>query len=364
MLREHFEGISDPRQRHKVQHSLLEIVIMTICAVVAECEAWYQIFHYCETKESWFRKKLKLKLKNGIPSHDTFERVFSLINPKELEACFFSWTNAVSVKTKGEIVSVDGKTVRGSKDAKAKALHMVSAWANKNQLVLGQVKTDEKSNEINAIPTLIELLDLKGCIVTIDAMGCQKEIAKKVIEAEADYVFGLKGNQSSLHDDTKLYFENEAVEKTTLTREKGHGRIETQEYFLETELDWLHQKPEWAGLNAIGMVRSRVLEKDILREETRYFITSLTDVETFSEAVRKHWGIENSLHWCLDVGFNEDKSRIRKDSSGENFSVIRKIALNILKEDDAKMSVKARRHRCAYDDDYLCKILFSGNRRL
>jgi len=364
MLREHFEILTDPRQSHKVQHSLLEIVIMTICAVVAECEAWHQIYHYCQTKESWFRKRLKLKLKNGIPSHDTFERVFSLINPKELEACFFSWTNTVSVKTKGEIVSIDGKTVCGSRDSKTKAIHMVSAWANKNQLVLGQVKTDEKSNEITAIPTLIELLELKGCIVTIDAMGCQKDIAKQITEAKADYVFGLKGNQSSLHDDVKLYFENEKIEQKVLTREKGHGRIETRAYFFETDIDWLHQKPAWVGLNGIGMVKSSVWEKDILREETRYFITSLTDVKTFSEAVRGHWGIENSLHWVLDVAFNEDKSRIRKDNSSENFAVIRHIALNLLKEDDAKMSIKARRHRCAYDDEYLSKILFSGNRKL
>jgi len=363
MLQQYFETLSDPRQRHKIQHNLLEIVIMTICAVVAECEAWYQIEHYCQSKKSWFRKHLGLKLANGIPSHDTFERVFALIDPQELEACFFSWTSAVSQLTKGEIVSIDGKTIRGSKGAETKAIHLVSAWANKNRMVLGQVKTDEKSNEITAIPTLIELLDLRGCIVTIDAMGCQKTIARAIVEKEADYVFGLKGNQSSLHEDVKLYFESEKISEQVTTKEKGHGRVETREYFLETEIDWLWQKPEWTGLRAIGAVKSSVWEKDILREETRYFITSLTDVRTFSEAVRGHWGIENSLHWVLDVAFREDASRIRKDNSGVNFAVVRRIALNLLKKDGAKMSIKAKRHRCAYEDDYLWKILFRSSRK-
>jgi len=226
MLQQYFESITDPRQKHKIQHNLLEIVIMVICAVVAECEAWYQIEHYCQSKKSWFRKRLGLKLKHGIPSHDTFERVFSLIDPQELETCFFSWTSVVSQLTKGEIVSIDGKTIRGSRGTETKAIHLVSAWANKNRMMLGQVKTDEKSNEITAIPTLIELLDLHGCIVTIDAMGCQKEIAHKAIEQGADYVFGLKGNQGSLHDDVKLYFNTELAKQKTITREKGHGRIE------------------------------------------------------------------------------------------------------------------------------------------
>jgi predicted transposase YbfD/YdcC len=363
MLQKHFEAISDPREKHKIKHNLLEIVIMTICAVVAGCDAWYQIFHYCETKKPWLKKTLKLKLKHGIPSHDTFERVFSLIDPKEMELCFFSWVDAVIELAKGEIVSIDGKTLCSSGDSEKKAIHMVSAWASKKNLVLGQVKTDEKSNEITAIPTLIETLDLNGCTVTIDAMGCQKKIAETIVEAGANYVFGLKGNQTSLHDDVKLYFDNEKASETTVTQEKGHGRIERRQYFLETNIDWLYQKPGWMGLNGIGMVKSSVWENDVFREETRHFITSVTDVETFADAVRAHWGIENGLHWCLDVAFNEDNSRIRKNNSGENFAVIRHIAMNLLKSDNAKMSVKARRHRCAYDDDYLWKILKSANRK-
>jgi predicted transposase YbfD/YdcC len=265
MLQKHFETITDPREKHKVKHALLEIVIMTICAVVAGCDAWYQIFHYCESKQTWFKRKLKLKLKHGIPSHDTFERVFALINPKEMERCFFLWVKAVVKLSAGEIVSIDGKTLCSSGDSENKAIHMVSAWASKKNLVLGQVKTDEKSNEITAIPDLIETLDLNGCTVTIDAIGCQKKIAETIVNAGADYVLGLKGNQTSLRDDVKLYFDNEIVSETAITREKGHGRIETREYFLETNIDWLYQKPDWAGLHGIGMVKSCVWENDILR---------------------------------------------------------------------------------------------------
>ena len=356
----HFENISDPRQRWKVDYNLLEIVVMTICAVISGGEHWEDIVDFSRVKKAWFQEKLGLVLKNGIASHDTFQRIFQMIKPEELEAGFLSWVGSVTQLTNGEIVSIDGKTVCGSRDAKTKALHMVSAWANANQLVLGQVKTEEKSNEITAIPTLLEVLELKGCIVTIDAMGCQKDIAKQITEAGADYVFGLKGNQTGLHDDVKLYFETEKVTKKTITHDKGHGRIETREYYLETEVEWLSQKPEWFGLNAIGMVKSSVWEKNALREESRYFITSLTNVKTFAKAVRAHWGIENSLHYCLDVVFHEDACRTRKDNSAENFSVIRKIALNILKNFPTKMSLARKRRKCEYDADFMADVLLSA----
>jgi predicted transposase YbfD/YdcC len=231
---------------------------------------------------------------------------------------------------------------------------MVSAWANANQLVLGQLKIHDKSNEITAIPSLLDLLELKNCIITIDAMGCQKEIARKIVDDnQSDYVFGLKANQETLYDDVKLYFDTTIASDRTITREKDHGRIETREYFLETDTDWLWQKPMWTGLSAIGMVKSTVTEKDITREETRYFITSLNDVKVFAKAVRAHWGIENSLHWCLDVAFNEDANRTRKDYSGENFAVIRRVALNTLKQFPVKMSLARKRRKCQYDADFM-----------
>ena len=359
-MRRYFETISDPRQPWKTDYSMLEIVMMTICAVISGCEHWEDIVDFCRVKETWFRERLGLTLENGIASHDTFQRIFQIINPEEMEASFLSWVRSITEKTKGEIISIDGKTVCGSRDTKAKAIHMVSAWANANQLVLGQVKTDEKSNEITAIPTLLDLLELKRCIVTIDAMGCQKEIAEKIVKAEADYVFGLKGNQTNLHDDVKLYFENMDVTNKTITKEKGHGRIETREYFLETDIGWLSQKPEWSGLNAIGKVKSKVWGKDVLREETRYFITSLTDVNDFAKAVRAHWGVENSLHWCLDVVFHEDYCRTRKDNSAENFAVIRHIALNILKNYPVKMSLARKRRKCQYDHEFMANVLTSA----
>lgn len=360
MIQKYFETITDNRQEWKIKHRLHEIIIMTICAVVAECEAWYQIEHYCRSKKDWFKKKLKLKLKNGVPSHDTFERIFAMIDPKEFEAGFRSWISETVRLIKGETVSIDGKTICASKDEEKRAIHMVSAWANKQKLVLGQIKTDEKSNEITAVPQLLEMLEIEGCTVTVDAMSCQKDIAKKVTEKKADYILGLKGNQQTLHDDVKLYFDNVTGPQKTVTKEKGHGRIEMREYYLETDIGWLWQKAEWTNLNAIGMVKSEVIEKDVCRKETRYFLTSLTDVEKFAKSTREHWGIENSLHWVLDVAFNEDNCRIRKDNSGENFAVVRHIALNLLKKDTSKMSMKSKRHRCAYDDDFLFHVLFES----
>jgi len=355
----YFESITDPRQPWKVEHNLTEIIVMTICAVISGCEFWDDIVDFCKVKQEWFKEKLGLSLENGLASHDTFQRVFQLICPEELEASFVSWVKSVAIKTSGEIVSIDGKTVRGSRDAKAQAIHMVSAWANANQLVMGQVKTDEKSNEITAIPTLLELLELTGCIVTIDAMGCQKGIANRIVDAGADYVLGLKANQSDLYDDVKFFLESEDVAAKVVTHDKGHGRIEMREYRLETDIDWLHQKPDWAGIQGIGMVKSSVVEKDILREETRYFITSLICAETFAKAVRAHWGVENSLHWCLDVTFGEDACRTRKDNSAENFSVIRRIALNVLTQFPTKMSLARKRRKCQYDADFMAEVLLS-----
>ena len=364
-MRTHFESISDPRQAWKVDNNLLEIVQMTLSAVISGYEYWEEIVDFCKVKEAWFREKLGLALENGIASHDTFQRVFQLIDPIELENSFISWVKSIAEQTKGEIISIDGKTLCGSRDAKTKAIHMVSAWANANQLVLGQVKTSEKSNEITAIPTLLELLELKGCIVTIDAMGCQKDIAKKITAAQADYVLRLKGNQTTLHDDVRLYFETATQtprfypSTSNSTKEKSHGRIEKRYYTLSEDIGWLSQKSEWAGLKSIGMVRSVVETNGKTTEETRFFISSLTDISLFSKAVRGHWGIENSLHWCLDVVFREDLCRTRKDNSAENFAVIRHMAVNILKKYPANMSLARKRRKCGYDPDFMADVLVS-----
>lgn len=277
MLQKHFETIEDPRQAWKTSYNLHEIIIMTICAVIGGAEYWEDIADFCRAKEGWFRERLGLRLENGVASHDTFQRVFALLRPEELERCFESWIRSVRVRTKGEIVSIDGKTLRGSRSEANPVVHMVSAWANHNQLVLGQVRTDAKSNEITAIPTLLEMLDVSGCIVTIDAMGCQKEIAKKIVEGQADYVLALKENHPDLLEDVRLYFQDTYPEtkrsqdiQRYVTKEKGHGRIETRVYCLSTDIGWLHNRASWAGLKAIGMVHSVTYGARERREETRY----------------------------------------------------------------------------------------------
>ena len=364
MWNEYFEGISDPRQAWKVKHKLFEIIILVIAAVTAECEAWYQISHWCRKKAEFLKEKLKLELSNGVPSHDTMERVFQMMKPEELESRFVLWTTAVMELMQGDSINIDGKTLRGSKDDETAAIAMVSAWANKEKLVLGQLKVTEKSNEITAVPALLDMLDVEDCVITSDSLNCQKEITAKITEKGADYVLGLKGNQKSLHTATEehfMYNPQSALCANTYTVESNRGRLEEREYWLETDISFLDDIPEgekWINLNAVGMVKSVVEKKGKPSFEIRYFITSLTDVERFAKSVREHWGIENSLHWCLDVGFNEDKQRMRKDNSAENFAVIRHISTNLLKRDTSNMSIKCKRHRCAYDDDFLLKILF------
>lgn len=366
MLKEHLEGLTDDRQPWKVKHNLLEIVVMTICAVIAGCDVWEDIFDYCRVKENWFRESLNMKLEHGIPSHDTFQRVWAMIHPEEFERCFRAWVSAVCQKTEGEIVSIDGKTVRRSGDSEKTPIHMVSAWANAQRLVLGQVATAEKSNEITAVPNLLEMLDIAGCIVTADAMSCQKEIAKTIVKKEAEYVLALKENHPLLYQETKEYFQaamNEpqnypAIEKTQ-TLDKGHGRIEKRDYYFSREINWYADREKWSGLTGIGMVHSRVEKNGQIAEDFRYYITSLADIQTFSRAVRKHWGIENSLHWCLDMTFREDYSRIRKDHSAENMAVVRHIALNVLQNFPAKISLARKRRRCSYDDDFFADVMRS-----
>jgi predicted transposase YbfD/YdcC len=366
MMQDHFRDLSDTRQPGKIRHNLLEIVVMTICAVIAGCDVWEDIVDFCRVKENWFKNSLHMKLENGLPSHDTFQRVWGMIEPEEFEKCFCSWVNSVCSVKENDIISVDGKTVRGSGGNGKSPIHMVSAWANQSQLVLGQIATEEKSNEITAVPKLLECLDIKGCIVTADAMSCQKEITKTAVNKGADYAIGLKDNQPNLRRDTAAYFldaladpKNYPEIQSTETKEKGHGRIESRKYYLTTSLNWLDDKMSWGNLNGLGMVRSKVEKNGEISEETRYYITSLTDVDIFAKAVRAHWGVENSLHWCLDMTFHEDHSRIRKDHSAENMAVVRHLALDILKHYPEKISLARKRRRCSYDDAFLAGVLQS-----
>src|SRR3990172_1341865 len=363
---EHFKDIEDPRIERGKLHNLIDIITIAICAVICGADTWEDIELYGETKHEWLKQFLELP--NGIPSHDTFGRVFSIISPVEFQRSFLNWIKAISESIEREVVAIDGKTSRRSYDkSKGKgAIHMVSAWATANRVVLGQVKTEDKSNEITAIPELLDILALNGCIVTIDAMGCQKNISAKIIEKGADYVLALKGNQGILHEDIKLFFQD--AKETSFkdihhdfyeTIDGDHGRIETRRYSIVSDIEWLEGKADWKEIKSIGMVESEREIGDKVTKETRYYISSLpSNAKLFGDAVRKHWGIENSLHWVLDVVFREDECRIRKGHAAENFAVLRHIALNLIREEKSiKRGAKGKRLKAGWDNDYLSKIL-------
>ena len=367
-FQDHFASLTDPRSSHapNQRHELIDILVIAVCAVICGAEGWEDIEEYGKAQAEWFAQVLDLP--HGIPGHDTFRRVLARLDAEELTQCFISWTGALSDLSGGDIVSLDGKTLRHSFDRAASktAIHMVSAWANANRLVLGQVKVDDKSNEITAIPKLLKLLDLAGATVTIDAMGCQKEIAKVITAQEADYVLALKENHPTLYDDVTLFFEDakrtdfaEIDHEHHETVDGDHGRIETRRYWITSDIEWLGAKASWSNLQSIGMVESCREIGEKVEIETRYFLTSLpADGVRFAQAVRQHWGIENSLHWVLDVSFDEDACRIRKDKGAQTFSVLRHIALNLLRRESRhKRGIKARRKRAGWDRGYLLQVL-------
>ena len=361
-----FGQLEDPRMNRQKKHLLLDIVAITVCAVIAGADGWTDVAKFGKAKEPWLRGFLKLP--NGIPSHDTFGRVFSLLDPQAFQEAFRDWVGAIQGRVQG-VVAVDGKTVRHSHDrSKDKsAIHVVSAWACEHSLALGQVKVNDKSNEITAIPELLDMLNLKGCLVTIDAMGCQVGIAKNIVEAHADYLLAVKGNQETLADDVEQEFKQAMADDFAHmdhlyfeTLDKGHGRVEKRQYWYTHDIQGLGTLERWPKLAGMVMCRaSRTLNGETSTED-RYFITSCAhnDVQKIAAAVRNHWGIENSLHWILDVAFLEDQSRIRIGYAAENMAAIRKIALNILKNSTSKTGgVKAKRLQAGWDDSYLQEIL-------
>jgi len=370
-LHEHFQGLEDKRRGAGKRHKLIDILTIAICGIICGADDWSGIEAYGQAKEEWLKGFLELP--HGIPSHDTFGRVFSWLDPKAFEASFLSWVQEVMEITKGQVIAVDGKTVRRSHDHAngQEAIHIVSAWAQKNRLVLGQVKVDEKSNEITAIPGLLRVLDITGCIITTDAMGCQQEIAATVIEKGGDYILALKENQGHLYEDVRELFAGAIevsffdVEHTYAeTANKNHGRIEVRECWAITDPDFTHYLrgfENWKGLRSLVKLSCQRQTSTGTSQDDRYFISSLkTPARQMLQAVRGHWSIENSLHWVLDIAFREDESRVRKDHAPENLSVLRHIALNLLKQDlSKKLGIKNKRLVAAWNNDFLIH-LFTG----
>jgi predicted transposase YbfD/YdcC len=360
-LMEYFAKIEDPRRKTKnKKYPLIEVIVIAFLAVMSGADGWESIERYGVMRKKWLGKFLTLA--EGIPKHDVYRRVFGAIRSELLESCFMNWVRDIKQNIKKEVIAIDGKTVRGMATqsrfkvgTEVKAIHLVSAWATENELVFGQVQTEEKSNEIQAIPVLLEQMAITGCIITIDAMGCQYEIAEKIIKKEADYVFSLKGNQESLYEEVKEYwdmldFEKPAAEqgnyirfRSVSTYDEKHGRKEMRDYAVSDDIEWLRGEfPQWKSIKSIGMVEStRETGIGEGKTERRYFISSLgCDEELFAHAVRAHWGIENRLHYILDVVYGEDASRVRKDYGPRTLALIRKIALTIARSDkESKTSI-------------------------
>lgn len=363
----HFHTLKDFRQEKKVKHKLIDIVTIIVCAVASGAETFSDIALYADCMEEWLKSILELP--NGVPSHDTIERIMRWLDPAEFRKCFLSWVRGVAKLTNGEVVAIDGKALRGSKDGEKGPVYMVSAWARANGIVLGQMKVNEKTNEIKAIPELLKILAIKGCIVTIDALGCQKDIAKGIIEKEANYVLSLKGNHPLLHEEIEHFFADSRKDGFKDVAydyheeySKGHGRIERRRYWTTEKIDWMTVKEEWKGLKSIGMTECVREINGVKTTDVRYHLCSIPqNAKQYAAAVRGHWGIENSLHWVLDVVFMEDGSRIRKDYAPENMALVRHIFYNLLKNDKAtKLSMRQKKLKAEWSHDYAMSLVF-GN---
>jgi predicted transposase YbfD/YdcC len=360
-VKEFFTDLPDPRIDRTKEHDLIDILMIAIVAVICGADDWNMIEEFGKKKQIWLQSFLGLR--NGIPSHDTFNRVFSMIDPQKFGSCFIKWTNSICQLTDGEIISIDGKALKGTAEpSKGKScIYLVSAWASENKLMLGQQKVAEKSNEITAIPSLLEALVVKDCIITIDAMGCQTSIAEAIIKKDADYILALKGNQGLLHQQVQQSFEKEKPIEFNTELDLGHGRIEKRTCSVISDLKWIDEPEKWVGLKTIVKIDSVFEEKSTgkISQDSRFYISSLeANSSKINTAIRKHWLIENSLHWCLDLAFEEDNSRIRKGFADQNFALLRRIALNLLKNNTtSKLGIKNKRIIAGWDDGFLSQLL-------
>ena len=374
-LIEHFKDLPDPRVERTKDHDLIDLLVIAVCTLLCAGESFNDMEDFGHAKHDWF--KTFLTLRNGIPSHDTFNRLFAALDPKQFLDCFLRWTQSLRQVVAQEIVALDGKALRRALNADQSVKYVVSAWAESNGLVLGQLKVSDKSHEITALPQLLRVLELSGCIVTVDAMGCQKKIAKEIIEADADYVLALKGNHETVHEEAKTFLD-EIVAETSKPRpvgaklskaaanlavletvEKDHGRLETRRYYQSAEVSWFADRAQWEGLQSVGMVEAIREISGARTVERRYYLSSLPlGVETFARAVRGHWGVENKLHWVLDVCFREDQSRARAGYAAENLATLRRLALNLLRrEKTKKRGIKGKQLNAGWDHAYLLRLL-------
>lgn len=371
-LIEHFQQVSDPRVKGRCDHELVDVLVIALCCLLCGGETFNDMEDFGRAKRKWF--KTFLRLRGGIPKHDTFNRVLAALKPEAFLDCFMRWTQSVRATVAQEIVALDGKALRRALNAGESPRVIVSAWAASNSLVLGQIQVPDKTNEITAVPQLLRALELSGCIVTLDAMGCQKEIAREIIEADAGYVLALKGNQGQCHQEIKNFLDDAVARhheraparknKMPLahkeTVEKDHGRMETRRYWQSGDLDWFADRKEWEGLRSVGVVESvRQVGEQAPTVERRYYLSSLeVDVEKFARAVRGHWSVENSLHWVLDVQCGEDRSRARAGHAAANLATLRRLALNLLKrEQTRKRGIKGKQLNASWDHNYLLRLL-------
>jgi predicted transposase YbfD/YdcC len=371
-LIEHFKTLPDPRVNRTKEHELVDVLTIGVCTLLCAGESFNDMEDFGRAKAAWF--KTFLALRNGIPSHDTFNRVFAALDPQHFGECFMAWTQSLRTAVAQEIVALDGKALRRALAADQNSKVIVSAWAQSNGLVLGQLKVADKSNEITALPQLLRALELSGCIVTVDAMGTQKAIAKEIKEADADYVMALKGNHEVVHDEVKTFLDATVTEHTaqpvrpsraaaTLaqleTVEKDHGRTETRRYYQSGELDWFADRVKWEGLQSVGLVEAVREVQGKVTVERRYYLSSLpVAVATFAKAVRGHWAVENSLHWVLDVQMGEDDSRARTGYAAENLATLRRLALNLLKQEKTKKrGIRGKQLNASWDHAYLLRLL-------